>query len=330
MKRAVFLYPLMFVFLATSSAVFSQSNAKQVCPFSITGLWRSDVTTDSTPIFFSFSPEGHVTLLNYSPDTLAEDFETITAVGYKLDKPAAPKSIEFTTPRGNDVFQQGITLLKITEYGDNTFTTLDPASGQRTRWERMQTHLYFLTFAARNGLAPPGGSALVMWTVLDGRKTDVEALGVQLTKDDAGKILPTFGAIEAGLYNQLTEEDGKEKKDKKDENIFIRVELTQAEFEITHDIYKVWDKYVQTRSLPNSDPYLNALEFIKRVAGSLNQCGEKAKLQNLTQREQDEMVSRQNLLQRPLEYIRAMRKKNDELHVPNKVFPWGWRPMLQL
>ena len=330
MKRAIFLYPLMFIFLAASGVVLSQSNVKRACPFSIVGLWRSDATTESTPLFFSFSPEGHVTLLSYSSDTLAQDFEVVTSVSYKLDKPAAPKLIEFTTPRGNDVFQKGVTSLKIIEYGDNNFATLDSASDQLTRWERVQTHLYFLTFAARSGLAPPGGAALVTWTVLDGRKTETDTLGVQLISDDKGKTSPVFGPIEAGLYNQLTVESDKEKKDKKDENVFIRVELTSAEFETTHNIYNEWDKYVKTQSLPNSDPYLNGLDFIKKVAESINQCGEKAKLQSLTQRERDEVVSKQNLPQRPFEYIRVMRKKNDELHVANKVFPWGWRPMLQL
>lgn len=330
MKRAVFFYSLMFIFLAASGVAFSQSNAKQACPFSISGLWRSNATTESTPFFFSFSPEGHVTLLAYAPNTLAQDLEMLTAVSYKLDKPAAPKQIEFTATRGNDVFQPGVTRLKIVEYSDNSFTTIEPASEQQTQWERVQTHLYFLTFAARSGLAPSGGTALVMWTAMDGRKTEVEVLGVQPVKDAEGKISPVFGPVEAELYNQLTDESDKEKKDKKDDSVFIRIELTPAEFEITHAIYQEWSKYVKTNSLPNSDPYLNGLELIKKVAESINQCGEKAKLQNLTQRERDEVVSKYNLPQRSLEYIRAMRKKNDELHVANKVFPWGWRPMLQL
>ncbi|MGA9769781.1 MAG: hypothetical protein WBV94_12125 [Blastocatellia bacterium] len=330
MKRAIFLYLLMFIFLAASSMAFNQPDAKKVCPFTITGLWRSDATTESTPLLFNFSPEGYVTLLSYSPDTPVQDFEVINSVNYKLDKPAAPKQIEFTTPRGNDIFQRGVTSFKIIEYSDNNFTTLDSASEQLTRWERMPTHLYFLTFAAHSGLASPGGSALVMWTVMDGRKTDVETLGVQLTSDDNGKTLPVFGPIEAGLYNQLTAENDKDKKDKKDENVFIRVELTPAEFEITHNIYQTWDKYVKTQALPNSDPYLNGLEFIKKVAESINQCGEKARLQSLTQRERDEIVSKFNSSSRPLEYIKVMRKKNDDLHVNNKVYPWSWRPVLQL
>ena len=94
----------------------------------------------------------------------------ITSVNYKLDKPAAPKSIEFTTWRGNDVFQQGVTSWKIIEYGDDSFTTLDPVSEQQTRWVREQTHRYFLTFAARSG--PSRRRACVRHVDRDGRTQD--------------------------------------------------------------------------------------------------------------------------------------------------------------
>jgi hypothetical protein len=338
MKRSVFLRSLIFVCLIANHMAFGQSDGKpkagrdvkKACPFSILGMWKSDAMSESNSIIYSFAPNGWVTLLGPTPDTLPDDFEMITEVSYSLDKPAAPKQIEFTAARGNDTFQKGITSMEITDYSDNSFTTLDPASGQKTRWERVQTRLYFLTFAARNATPPLGGPALAMWTVLDGRKTEIEALGVQLNKDDAGKAIPVFGPIEAELYNQLTVESDKDKKGEKDENVFVRIELTQAEFEATHNIYQAWDKYVKTHALPNSDPYVNALDFLKRVAESFDQCGEKVKLQSLTQRERDETVSKHNPPRRPLEYIRAMRKKNDELHVNNRSFPWGWRPMLQL
>ena len=114
---------------------------------------------ETSPIFFSFAPEGHVTLMSHSSDALPQDFEVITAVDYKLDKPAAPKRIEFTAWRGNDVFLQGMTSWKIIEYSDDSFTTMDPATEQQTRWTREQTHRYFLTFAARSGPLPHGGPA---------------------------------------------------------------------------------------------------------------------------------------------------------------------------
>jgi hypothetical protein len=219
--------------------------------------------------------------------------------------------------------------MEITEYGDDSFATLDHASGQRARWERVQTHLYFLTFAARGGPPPDGGAALAMWTVLDGRKTEIEALGVQLTKDDEGKTLPAFGPVPPELYDRLTVGSDKDAKGAKGESAFMRLELTEAEFETTHAIYRAWDKYVKSGKLPHGDPYLNADELIRKSAESLNQCGERVKLRGLTQRERDEIVSKHNLPQFLLEYVRMMRKMNDEIHVSNRVFPWQWRPMIQ-
>ena len=332
MKRAVFLYSLLFICLATSHAAFGQSaaksNARKACFFNINGTWKSDATTQTTPIFFNFLPDGHVMLLAHTEETLPQDFEIITSVDYKLDKPAAPKRIEFTTWRGNDLFQQGITSLKIIEYSDNSFTTLN-TFGQKSRWERLQTHMYFLTFAVRRGPLPTGDHTFVMWTLMDGRKTENEALGVRLIKDDAGKTAPVFGPISEEIYNQLTEESDKDKKSNKDENVFMRLELSEGEFETTHNLYLAWDKQVKNRALPNSDPYLNVLEFMKKVAESLNQCDEKVKLLSLSERERDEFVSKNSLPQFLLEYVKAMRKKNDEIHVSNRMFPWNWRPMIQ-
>ncbi|MFY9607901.1 MAG: hypothetical protein WAU45_04705 [Blastocatellia bacterium] len=332
MKRAAFLYSLALICLAASGVALGQSDAKsdpRKCPFEISGLWRSDATTLSTPIFFSFSPEGHVTLLSHSKDSLAQDFEVITSVAYKLDSPSAPKRIEFTASRGNDIFTRGVTSMKIIEYSDDSFTTLDPASERQTQWVRERTHRYFLTFAARSATPQQGGPAFAMWTTLDGREPTVEALGIQLTKDDAGKTVPVFGPIPAEVYDQVTEVIQKDKKTK-DEIVIVRFELTRAEFLKTHEIYQLWEKYAKTRTLPETGPYLNAMEFLRQTADGLNQCGEKNDLYRPTRGERDELVSKHTPQQRPLEYIRIMRTKNDELNIADSTFPWFWRPMLKV
>lgn len=281
-------------------------------------------------MFFSFSAEGHVTLLGYTPEVLPQDFEVITSVNYKLDQPAAPKQIEFTTPRGNDVFPKGVTSWNIIRYDDDTFTTLDPESGQQTNWVREQTHRYFLTFGARSGPHSQGGPAFAMWTVMDGRETKTEALGVQITKDEAGKVAPTFGPISAELYDQIVEESEKDKKGgKQDEIVIARFELTEAEFETTHQVYRIWEKYVTTHKLPYADPYLNGMEFLSKADEGFNQCGDKVKMNRPTRRERDEIAARLNPSQQPLEYIRITRKKNEELHVTNSMYPWIWRPLIQ-
>lgn len=334
MKRAVLVYSLALICLASVGIAFGQSDvkpaAKKICPFNIAGLWRTEAMTETRRILLSFSPEGHVTLMEHSSTALPQDFEMITAVDYKIDKPAAPKRIEFTTWRGNDIFPQGITSWKIIEYSDNSFTALDPVLEKPTRWVREQTHRYFLTLAARTGPLPQGGPAFAMWTVLDGRKNEIEAFGLQLTKDNAGKTVPVVGPIPAELYNQIIEENEKEKRANKEEIVVMRFELTEAEFTKTHKIYETWDEYVKTNKLPEADPYRNASKFLKEAVEGLDQCGEKNKLYRLTQQERDEIASKNKPPQQPLEYIRMTRKRNNELHVTDAMFPWVWRPVIQM
>jgi hypothetical protein len=334
MKRAIFLHTLICICLAALPATFGQaqskSDGKKVCPFSIVGLWRSEVTMQTKSIFFAFSPEGYVTLLGHSPNMLPQDFEMIESVNYRLDTPAAPKSIEFTAARGNDAFAPGTTRLEITKYGDESFTTLDTSSGQKTRWVREQTHRYFLTFAARPDPSQTGGPTFAMWTVLDGRKTVREALGVQLIKNSEGQSLPVFGPISDEFCDRIIEEIDRDAKRHKEEGTLMRLELKAAEFETTWHLYQQWSKEVQTKSLPYQDAYLNELEFLRKLAESLNICGENVKLLKLSEQERNNLISEHRLWQYTLAYIRAMRKQNYELHVNDVEFPWQWRPMIQL
>jgi hypothetical protein len=334
MKRKVILSTLLFVCLTAGQIASGQSgpktDEKKTCPFSIAGLWRSDATSENTPVFFSFSPEGAVLLMGHDAEALPQDFEILTTVSYKLDNPEAPRRIEFVADRGNDFFLKGTTSLDITEYDQGSFTTINPASGKQTRWTREQTHRYFLTFAARGGQTQQAGPAFVMWTALDGRKNEIHALGVHIIADQQGKPQPVFGPIPAELYERLAEERDRDKKIGKDETIIMRFELTGAEFEKSHKTFEVWDKYVKARALPHEDPYLNGMEFIKSAVGNLNPCREKIKLHKPTPTATAEIAAQFAPPRRALEYVRVMRKQNAEMHVTDGDCPWGWRPAVQL
>jgi hypothetical protein len=326
MKITALLFTLMIICLAAVGVEPGQPDAKEGCAFSITGMWRSEVVPGTDPIYINFLPNGWVRLVGYSNDTLPQDFEIIAEVKYQLDKPAAPKSIEFTTERGNDVFPPGVTSMEITEYSDNSFTTVAPESGQPTQWVRAETHRYFLTFAARNGSAQKGGYAFAMWAALDGRGVEVEALGVHTVKDAAGKMAPAFGPIPAEVYDGIADERNDERND--DKNVILRLELTEAEFARTQKVYRMWDNNAKNRALPYADPYLNALELLISAAESLNQCREMVKVQRLTPAERERIISQQKLPRYLAEFIGEMRKRNEDLHVADAAFPWNWRPIL--
>jgi hypothetical protein len=320
MKSSILLYALMIICLAAVGVEPGQSEAKEGCTFSITGMWKSEVTPGMNPVFINFLPNGWVRLVEYSTDTLPQDLEILAEAKYRLDKPDAPKRIEFTTVRGNDVFPPGVTSMEITEYSDNSFTTVAPESEQQTQWVRTETHRYFLTLAARSGPAQTGGYAFAMWTALDGREVEVEALGIQPVNDVAGKMAPVFGPIPPEVYNRVADESNSDK------SAVMRLEMTEAEFARTHKVYGMWDNYVKNRALPYTDPYLNALELLRGAAESLNQCTEMVKLQKLTQAEREKIVSEQKLPQHLVEFIAEMRKRNADLHMT--AFPWNWRPLL--
>jgi hypothetical protein len=326
MKSTALLSTFMIICLAAVGVEPGQPDAKEGCAFSITGMWKSEVAPGTDPIFINFLPNGWVRLVGYSNDTLPQDFEILAEVKYHLDKPTAPKSIEFTTERGNDVFPPGVTSMEITEYSDNSFTTVAPESGQPTQWVRAETHRYFLTLVARNRSAQTGGYAFATWAALDGRGVEVEALGFQTVKDAAGKMAPVFGPIPAEVYNGIADERNDERNN--DKNVILRLELTEAEFARTQNVYRMWNNNAKNRALPYADPYLNALELLRSAAESLNQCREMVKVQKLTPAERERIISQQKLPQYLVEFIGEMRKRNDELHVADAAFPWNWRPIL--
>jgi hypothetical protein len=340
MKRIALLYSLIFICMGANVAAFGQAEDKKVCPFNIVGTWKSEAAT-TNPILFRFAPDGTVTLLSPSTEIPDADFEMLAAVKYKLDKPAAPERLDIIAVRGNEVFGRGTTSMQVAEYDDDSFTTIRPADGRRARWVRAKTNRYFLTFAARGvqltGYSDDssttihprdgrptqttyGGPAFAMWTKLDGRKTEVETLGLYLITDSVGRMVPIVGAIPAELYKEFVNESSK------GSDVMMRLELTEAEFERTHKVFKTWDKRVRDKTLLYDDPYLNAMEFLRRAAESLNQCGEKIQLHKLNWHQNDQIVTKHNIPQHPLEYIRVMRKKNDQLHVTDERFPKGWRP----
>jgi hypothetical protein len=340
MKRIALLYSLIFICLGANAVAFGQSEDKKACPFNIVGTWKSQAAT-TNPILFRFAPDGTVTLLSPSTAIPDADFEMLAAAKYKLDTPSAPTRLDIIAARGNEVFGRGTTPLEITGYNDDSFTTVNAKDGRSSVWVRAKTNRYFLTFAARavkvdgfvddsstdihpkDGRATQttlGGPAFAMWTKMDGRKTVVETLGIYPTTDSMGRMVPVVGAIPADIYREFASETSKAS------DVMIRLELSEAEFERTQKVFKTWEKRVRDKTLLYDDPYLNAMEFLRRAAESINLCGEKIQLHKLTWHENDQIVTKFNIPQHPLEYIRVMRKKNDKLHVTDERFPRDWRP----
>ncbi|HEY7181799.1 MAG TPA: hypothetical protein VIC84_10295 [Blastocatellia bacterium] len=313
MKRAAFLCSLTFIFsLWDGNAAPGQSAAGKACPFSIAGMWKVEGRTEADALFYSFSADGWVNVVSHSADALPREYEVIAQVKYVLDNPSAPRRVQFITERGNDAFHAGKTSLEVVEYNDDSFVTENPETQDRRRWVRAQTHRYFLTFAAGDG---PVQSAFAMWTTLDGRGSKIEAFGLRTENRDVEA--PAFGPIPDQLYHEF------EYESEKDSRVMLRLELTEAEFERSHNVFETWAEFARTAKLPHDAPYLNGMDFLKSAAESLNQCDEKLKLDKAAG-----AAAMPNSHQQILEYVRMMRKKNESLHVTNGMFPEDWRPTL--
>jgi hypothetical protein len=329
MKRNALFCFLLLICLTSSGIAFDQSDsksdsrpaAKKTCPFNIVGMWKSEAMNDEiNPTFFLFLPDGWVRVMGQTANALPEEFEIVAEVRYKTDKSDKPKYIEFTSEHGNDAFGQGITMMDIAEFSEDSFTTVD-TNGQKSRWDRIQTHRYFLTFAARSVSAQQGGPAFAMVTTLDGRREKVEAIGVEQTKDETGKVTSEFRLISDKLYEQFKWESDKES------DVMMRVEVSRTEYERIHELFDTWTKLIKDKKLLHDDPYMNVMDFLPKVVERLNVCGEKIKPPQTDKPAANETVSKQILPLLPLEYIRAMRKKNDARHIMNSMFPTGWTPM---
>src|SRR5262249_36193093 len=67
-------------------------------------------------------------------------------------------------------------------------------------------------------------------------------------------------------------------------------------------------------------PYLNNAVYLNQLASRLNDCSETIKLQKLTCRIDDPIITKQNLPQVPYFFIKELRSLNSTLHVKDDKF----------
>lgn len=266
------------------------------CPVEIIGTWRLVSTSESQPMLVTFGADGWANIVTVTGAGRPEDFDTIAQVRYQLAPRREPKRIEFEARRGNDLFPTGSSSWQITSHTDEYFSSRrsDSDAGDQSAWSRVQTHRYFLTFAARDNVA-----TFVMWTTLDGRKATHEALGT--TRKDSAR----FGRVPDELMQAFARES------KRADDTMLRIELSEAEYLRSHQVFEAWDSLLSRDVLATNDPDSQALGLLDAAVQSVNRCGVKIRTQPSTS---------------PGELVRAIRRINDRRHVPDKVFPVRWKP----
>jgi hypothetical protein len=285
-----------------AAALFAAACAPAfACPVEVVGTWRLVNTSESQPMLVTFGADGWANVVTVTGAGRPEDFDTIAQVRYQLAPRRDPKRIEFQTRRGNDLFPTGSSSWQITSHTDETFSSRrsDSEAGDQSVWSRVQTHRYFLTFATRDARAAQGPATFVMWTKLDGQKAMYEALGA--SKEGAAR----FGRMPGALMQAFARET------RRADETMLRIELSEAEYFRTHQVFEAWDALLTRDVLATNDPDDQAAGLLDAAVQSVNRCGVKLRTTQTAS---------------PGELVRALRRINDRRHVPDKVFPFRWKP----
>ncbi len=274
------------------------------CPLEVIGTWRLVSATEPQPMLVTFGTDGWANVVTVNGAGRPEDFDTVAQVRFQLVPRRDPKRIEFQTPRGNDLFPAGTSSWEISNYTDESFASRrsDSDAGEQALWSRLQTHRYFLTFAARANAA-----TFVMWTTLDGKKPAYEALGS--TKQGTAA---RFGRVPDELMQAFARES------KRTDETMMRIELSEAEYRRTHQVFEAWNAVLSRDVLATDDPERQTLGLLDAALQSVNRCGVKIRLAA------DGATAAP--ARGPAELVRAIRKINDRRHVPDKLFPFRWKP----
>jgi hypothetical protein len=295
---------LLVVASAPLGATPTRSAAPAPCPADIIGTWRVTGAADLQADLITFSPGGWADVMSVEGgDGTPGALEIVAQVQYQPVPRRDPRRIEFQTRRGNDLFPSGASHWQIIAHTDESLTTRrsDSESGQQSLWSRVQTHRYFLTLAARPT------AAFVMWTTLDGKKTERDALGA--TSRDTGA---RFGRIPDELAKAFATQSDRA------DDVMMRIELSEAEYHRSRDVFDAWNTLLSSNALADADPYAQAAELVQAAVQSVNRCS--ARLRPAT------ASATGDSQQRALELVRAIRKANDRRHINDKIFPFNWQP----
>lgn len=316
MKRIVFLV-LILAFISACPLAFGQ-DAPVVCQFNMVGTWQLTTEGQANPTLLRFNPNGVVTVLSpntsggQGPEWQAADWST-----YKLDNPKAPKVIHLSPIKKNgEVIEPGkITEIDITKFDDGAFTSAvtSNADVELTQWVRLDPYRYFIVFAAAKGTPGYGSPAFAELIKTDGHQSQLDAFGLYETD-------PVHHYVEVGpISEELRKKYENEPRD--DSAALFRLEVPAGPYQRALKVLKTWERRARENTLLYPDiPYLNNAVYLNQLASSLNDCTETIKLEKLTWRIDDPIITKQNLPQVPYLFIKDIRARNSALHVKDEKF----------
>ena len=272
---------------------------RELCPLEIVGTWKAAA---AEPRLLSFAPDGWANVLGSTGEHRPAELDILAQVQYQFVPPREPRRIEFHARRGNDVFPPGSSHWEVIAYTDESFSARpsNDETGEQLHWSRVQTHRYFLTFAARGAT-----TLFVMWTTLDGKKTELEALGTTTPGTDA-----RFGPIPRDLTTAFATQS------ERTDDAMLRVELSEAEYRRTHQVFVSWNTLVSRDLLAREDPRRQAQLLLDATLQKINRCSPRIR----------SVGGLATTTLPPVELVRSLKNLNSRVHVPDKAFPFRWQP----
>jgi len=311
-KRSILLIlsTVILALLAACPAALAQEGQK-ACEFNIVGTWQSTTSGHTNPTRLRFDRNGTATVLSHNASSQGTEWQASDASNFKLDNPKAPTAIHLW-PKGHP---DQVTSMQITQHDDGAFTTAVTVTPdvELTRWARVDPYRYFVVLVSGKGTPGYGAAAFAMLIKTDGTEAQTEAFGSYPFKD---------GKVDTVAVADIPEEIQKQfaREPHNDSAAMLRLEVSAGPFNRAMKILKTWERRSRENTMLYNIPYLDNAVYLNQLVSSLNDCAETIKLQKLTWRIDDPIISKQNLPQVPYFLIQELRKLNPDLHVSDDKF----------
>lgn len=324
MKRFAFLLsPLLF--LSSFPISLTAQEQQNSCQFDISGTWQSSKDGRVNPTRLRFGPNGAVTELSRKSSDKASEWQASGKSTYKLDNPKSPKALVMTSI--NKTGQSPVdATLQIKAFDDGLFVTApaDVAGAPITKWTRVDKERYFVVLASGKGDPGFGGAGFAMLIKTDGVHTQTDAYGVYPVVNRLERH-PVLGEIPELLREQFHNEPVG------DSGAMLRLEVTAGPYNRALEVLETWQRRSDEDTLLYTVPYLNNAVYLNQLVSSLNEagvltwsggttCNETIKLQKLTWRLSDQIMSKHNLTQTPYYLFKTLRELNSSLHLDDTKF----------
>jgi hypothetical protein len=318
MKRFAISVFLLCAFFC-SQHVFGQ-DAPVVCKFNMVGTWQLTTEGHANATMLRFNPDNKVSVL--SPNIQGGGWQTTDWSTYSLDDPKTPKTLRLAPviKPGETVDPERVQTINITQADDGAFTSVvtSNAGEEFTQWKRLDPYKYYVILAAAKGTPGYGAPAFATLVKTDGRESQTESFGLYETD-------PVHHYVEVGpISEEIRKKFGTEPKD--DSAVLLRLEVSAGPYERAMKIMQTWERRARENTLLYIDiPYLNNAVYLNQLASSLNDCSQTIKLEKLTWRIDDPIITKQNLPQVPYFFIKDIRQRNEALHVKDSKFHEAWQ-----